>query len=140
MGGCHLADPGARVLGVEVTQQSPQGVRLDVVVELENPSDEPLPLVESEYTLTIDSVGEFESADRPHRTMPTARRGDNGEPGRQVIRLPVAYAMPGHSPLGMTYRVEGSVSYRPPGEIRALLSEAKLPLPTVTFNGSGLVQ
>ena len=147
--GCGLDRPRAEVRGVSATDRSQEGLRLEIVVDLENTGDEILPLVASQYTVTIDQVGSYESSDRLIRTLPAANELETGrgdatatprQPGRQVIQLPVALPWDGRDVAGLTYRVEGTVSYRPPGEIRALLSEAKLPLPLVYFNGSGELQ
>ena len=135
-----LSHPQARVLGVSVTQRSQEGVRLEMAVEIENPNRVPLPLIESTYTLTVDNAGSSAFSDRLFRTLPATRRSRGQATGRQVIHLPVAYPWQGNDLIGAAYRVEGAVSYRPPGEIRMLLSEAKLPLPQTTFSGTGQIQ
>jgi hypothetical protein len=145
-GGCAagggLAEPTARVVGVVLASQTHEGARLETVIELENPNRTPVPLVEAEYTVSLQGVGSYTAREWLHRTIPAAAGpGDGGSPGRQVVRLPVAIANTGWGDLaGAAYEVEGSVSYRPAGEIRQLLTEMRVPLPSVGFEGSGRVE
>lgn len=146
-GGCAagggLAEPAARVADVVLASQTHEGARLETVVELENPNRTPVPLVEAEYTVSLQGVGNYTAREWLHRTIPAAGQGEGeeGSPGRQVVRLPVAIANTGWGDLaGAEYRVEGSVSYRPVGEVRQLLTEMRVPLPSVRFEGSGRVE
>lgn len=147
-GGCAagggLAEPNAGVVGVVLVSQTHEGARLETVVELENSNRTPMPLVEAEYTVSLQGVGRYTGHEWLHRTIPAASgqgEGDGGSPGRQVVRLPVAIANTGWGDLaGAEYEVEGSVSYRPAGEVRQLLTEMRVPLPSVGFEGSGRVE
>jgi len=39
--------------------------------------------------------------------------------------------------VGQQYTASGSVAYVPPGEVRELLTDYKVPLPTTGFSGKG---
>ena len=135
-----IVQPSAFVSGVKLIEQTPEGARLEVIVELENPNLTPLPLAHSGYTITIDGVGTYRFADRPRRTLPAGVEEGGSAVGRQTLRLPMAMSGPGNGPAGLTYHVEGSVLYEPPGAIRKLLTESNVPLPSVPFSGTGTIE
>ena len=126
-----LEKPIARVQSVTLDEQTEHGSRVLVTVELANPNDVALPLVDAQYTLLLAPGSRVVSfRDAPNRTLPSK--------GRQVITLPAALPVSGGGNLrGASYRVAGSINYEPPGEIRELLTEAGIPLPSSEFFGSG---
>jgi LEA14-like dessication related protein len=128
--GCaaNLASPVARVSDVRVVQQTDQGSRVEVDVELTNPNKTPLPLVKSSYTVSIAGGTPYHAEERLYRTLPGG--------GKQVVTLPAVFtAAPGGA-----YHVTGSVAYEPPGEMRKLMTESYYPLPSVGFSASGSVE
>lgn len=125
--GCtnNLASPVARVSDVRVVQQTDQGSRVEVDVELTNPNSTPLPLVRSSYTVSAGAGQAYHSTERLNRTLPGK--------GKQVVTLPAVFT----GAVGGSYNVSGGVTYEPPGEMRKLLTESYYPLPSVGFSGSG---
>ena len=144
VGGCRSVDqvvaPSAQVLGVTLVDQTPHGARMDIIVGLANPNFIALPLVDTDYAITIDGVGSYWFTDHPHRTLPAGLESGGGRLGLQKLRLPVAIDYEGGSLIGAAYRVHGAVVYEPPGEIRKLLTESNVPLPEVEFFGVGQIQ
>ncbi len=127
-GGCAVQRPSARVTGVEIAEATEEGSRLLVTVVLDNPRDEPLPIRRSRYELSVDGET-FEFTDLAAATMPAQ--------GSQTLRLPAAVRVPAAAVGSRPYEVRGSVVYEPPGEIRDLLTDSGVPLPSVTFSQSG---
>ena len=127
----RIEDPSARVGSVSVTGSSEHGEQVTVYVKVRNPNAAPLPLLSAHYTLIV--AGEtvtFE--DEVHRTLPSE--------GMQTVPLPVALASPGRTLAGRSFDLRGSITYKPPGQFRKLLTESRIPLPAISFAGSGQIQ
>lgn len=127
-GGCAVQRPTAEVTGVRVGDATDEGSRVVVTVALHNRSDTPLPIRETRYTLQVDGE-EFAFTDVAPATIPAS--------GTQTLRLPAAVRIPASAIDGRTYEVSGQATYVPPGEIRDLLTDSGVPLPSVSFSGSG---
>jgi hypothetical protein len=120
--------PPTEVRAVRMIESSGEAGRYQIVVHLRNPNDLPLPIAHAGYQLR---VGERVSDDNfiPPATVPAK--------GQMTIELPTA--LPDGAPDG-SYEVSGSMSFRPEGEIRRVLYQLGVPLPSVPFEGSGTVQ
>ncbi len=126
----QIEAPKTKVGGVSVTGKSGDGTQVTAFVELRNPNKAALPLLRTRYTLSVD--GQVVSyADEVHRTLPSA--------GMQIVELPVAFPGDGSGLGGRRFDINGSITYKPPGQFRKLLTESRIPLPTVTFAGSGTI-
>jgi len=119
-----VQSPSAAVQSVELTEVSEAGAAAHVVVELTNPNDVPLPLPIANYRVRLGET-DYKGDSHPNATIPAN--------GSQRIALP--FAVSGQP--GGKYRVTGSITYRPPGEIRQLLTDIGIPLPWITLNASG---
>lgn len=134
-----LAPPSASVESVRVIEQTTEGSRLEVLIRMENPNLTSLPLPSVTFTLNLQGIGTFAFTDTPHVTLPAKRNDGEHGPGIQFLRLPAAIATKGKDAHGAAYRVNGSIIYEPPGEIRKLLTDSNVPLPTMNFSKSGTV-
>ncbi len=135
LAGCNsLQDPTVRVSSVSVQEVTPEGVRALVELELSNPNDTPVPLTESTYNVTLNGLGTKSYNQRLARTIPAS--------GRQTVLLPAAWAYEGATTPGgpQSISVEGSVTYEPPGEVREVLTESNVPLPSVAFSQQGVIE
>jgi len=131
--GCISAlPPSAEVTGVRVTEQSPEGARVEIAVLLTNPNRFAIPLPEASYTFSVGSVGSFSSVDLPARVL--------GPNGVQSLRLPAAIPTEGQDVSGQPWRISGSVTYQPENHLRAFLTESGIPLPLVLFSGDGVLE
>lgn len=147
-GGCAttagIAEPRANVIEVSLVDQTAQGARVEVVIELLNPNAAPLPLLKADYSVRVAGVEPFVSSAQPNRTLPgrTAARGPDPAPtpGRQLLRLAAAFATQGQELRGASFQVSGTVTYEPPGEIRKMLTDSGVPLPAVPFTASGVLE
>ena len=130
--GCNSAAPTVDVTHVRIIDQTEQGGRVMLQVELINPNNYPLPMPTANYTVTIDGAGTFEfDGVVPLAVMPWQ--------GTQTLDFPAAFST--RAPLvGRSYTAKGSIRYNPPGELRAFLTESGFPLPHIGFNTSGVVE
>jgi hypothetical protein len=137
--GCALYDrtqdpkiwsPIATVTSVRLVEQTDQGAVLKITIGLVNPNAVALPLKGTSYTLAVGGATNSYH-DLPNSTLPAG--------GDQTVELTAA--LPATTNLsGAAVKVHGSVTYVPPGEIRRLLTESKVPLPSASFNYTGAVQ
>jgi LEA14-like dessication related protein len=129
--GCNtnLRQVATRVDSVRIDERTDQGVRVLVTVIAENPNDIPLPIVKARYKVGLAGGGEFAFTDLPKATIPAK--------GTQTITLPAAFALDGGDAVGRSYQVAGQLTYEPPGEIRKLLTEYNVPLPSASFKAQG---
>lgn len=127
-----LVRPIAAVDHVEVMDASEEGVRLDFVVHVTNPNLDALPLKIARYEATIGSLGTYKGDMAPDATAPAT--------GVQIIRLPVAIATTTSSSVNnMSWSLTGSIEYQPPGQIRELLTDMSIPLPSTPVQGGGQI-
>lgn len=138
-GGCRavarlrgIQPPEAEVTGVHVLEQTEEGARVRVQVKLTNPNDVPLPVVASDYHMTLAEAGSFKFVDRPGRTLPAESSGS--------VELMAAFETGGADVSGRSYRVTGWLFYEPPGQLRRLLTESSIPLPRVRVDTAGHLQ
>jgi len=133
LGGCksNLRPVSARVDSVRVDQTTDEGVRLLVTVQAQNPNNTPLPVTWLWYKVDLDGGGEFEFTELPKVTLPAH--------GEQTITLPAAFTLDDLALMGRGYRVQGKATYEPPGEIRKLLTEYGVPLPSASFKDEGVL-
>lgn len=129
--GCESV-PSADVLDVRVIDQTEQGGRVIMEVDVINPNDFPLPMPTADYTVTVEGVGTFTfDGVIPLVVMPVQ--------GTQTLELPAAYSTT--EPLaGKPFTASGTIYYDPPGEFRAFLKESGFPLPDVEFSREGTVE
>lgn len=139
LAGCKVRDeireyrsvrvPTAEVIAVRVAERTSEGARMEIHVRLDNPNDVALPLTGARYSVNVAGGGSIAASARPNKTLPAA--------GSQVVVLPIALPQ---AAAGASVRVAGDITYRPPGEIRQLLTESNVPLPYASFSNQGAVE
>ncbi|MEO0514124.1 MAG: hypothetical protein AAF086_02365 [Planctomycetota bacterium] len=130
--GCISAlPPSVEVVGAQVTQQSPEGARVEVALVLSNPNKIAIPLPQASYTLAVEDVGSYAAVELPARVL--------GPKGVESIRLPAAVKTDGQDVSGRMWRISGSVTYEPENYLRSFLTESGVPLPLVLFSGDGVL-
>jgi hypothetical protein len=129
--GCTIiAEPDTRVLSARLDEETDEGARILVEVELSHKNKVALPLVNVRYEGDIKDIGEYSGTDLPNRTLPIA--------STQTITLPLVYKT--DEPVsGRTISISGAVTYEPPGEIRKLMTESGIRLPTTGFSGKVVI-
>ncbi|MEX0652790.1 MAG: LEA type 2 family protein [Phycisphaeraceae bacterium] len=127
LAGCQTTRaPRAEVRSVAVTEQTAEGARIEVVVQVHNPNDVALPVRSAAYDVTVDQAGTFTFTDQPPVTLPPR--------GEQTITLPAAFVRSDEPLVGRPVRVAGRLRYQPPGEIRQLMTDYWIPLPSLSFD------
>lgn len=127
----NVITPQASVISLQVTEQTDTGFRVEAVVELTNENRVPLPLLDIHYKIEVDKVGSISVLDDANRTIPAH--------GKQRVILPASFAWQGPAPGGASWTVSGKVQYDPPGELRQILTETKVPLPVTHFKEAGKI-
>jgi len=138
-GGCAggIDAPTAEIVSAKVTQQSPEGVRVEFTVLLSHDNKVPLPLTLSEADITAGNSGGRAVTDVPHRTLPVG--GGQGT-GKQTVVIPIAFPASAGVGPGSAYNINGSITYEPPGEVRRVMTESGIPLPTADFSKAGRLE
>ena len=128
--GCE-ASPSVHVTDVRVVDQTEQGGRVVLEVDLINPNDFVLPMPTADYTVSVEGAGQFSfQGVVPLAVMPAQ--------GTQTLQLPAAFTV--DQPLtGKPFAAHGSIQYDPPGEWRAFLTQSGFPLPEVDFQETGTI-
>ena len=132
LGGCTVHRPVAYVRSVALTDQTAEGGRVVVTVELDNQGETPLPLTEASYTVAVDGYGSFRFTEVQAATMAAN--------ATQRVSLAAAFATDAAGLAGRSYHAFGRLFYEPPGEIRRILTDAGIPLPSVGFAASGRLE
>jgi len=123
--------PTAQVRSVAIDQSTDQGATVRIHVELTNTNDVSLPVSEAPYRLAVgEHVFEFTAV--PPVTMPAG--------GSQMFSLTAAFPASGESLRGREYDLSGRGVYEPPGEIRKILTDSNIPLPSVGFSDRGVLE
>jgi len=124
-----LQKPTAEVTAMRLDDETAEGGRAVATVQIENPNRTVLPLVQTRYTIDIEGVTPFRYTDVPGVALPSE--------GTQTLHLPAGFAKNNGSLAGRSYRVSGHATYRPPGEVEAVLYGSGWPLPRVGFSKEG---
>ncbi|MCC6580009.1 MAG: hypothetical protein IT440_06160 [Phycisphaeraceae bacterium] len=123
-----LTKPSVTAVAASVVEQTDQGTRLKIVVTMANPNAVELPLRTARYTIDIAGVGPVAAEDTLSRSLPPT--------GAQPVEM--FLAVPSMVPLQHAeYSVHGAISYEPPGEIRKVMTDSYIPLPSVGFQAAG---
>lgn len=131
-GGCtFFKAPKLTVHGVQLMNESDDGLVLEFDVDADNFNEEALPLEQIEYSLWLDNQRVFTGVRSPEATL---RRL-----GTQQLRLPAVVNLNEHPrPTGVVpYRLSGTLKYRTPGEIPEILYDSRVWRPSVDFSDSG---
>jgi len=128
--GCAgVRTPGAELSSGAVAARTAEGARVEMTVRVNNPNEVPLPVRGVDYQVVVDGVGTFEMDDTPPIALPPR--------GSETLTLPASFADGSQDWAGRRYRLTGSLRYQPPGEVRELLTQYRVPLPTVPIEAEG---
>ncbi len=124
-----IRQPEVEIVAVNLTEQTEQGARIEVTARLTNPNEVALPLKRYHLTFDADHRPAVTFRDLSNRTLPAQ--------GEQLVVMPLALATGAGNLTDGAYRVSGWIHYEPPGEIRRLLTESGIPLPSAAFRKEG---
>jgi hypothetical protein len=126
-----LAPIHATIERATLVDMTDEAAAVDVYLRLVNTNDEPMPMVIARYTVECGQA-RFTGDQVPNATMPD-------DALEQVVRFPAVLLDVG-DPVGKKVRARGTIEIQPPGEIRQLMSEWRLPRPTVSFDGTATIE
>lgn len=127
----RFASPQVEISSVRIDKQTLSGARFLIDLELTNPNDKPLPLLETTYTVRVGDES-FHFVQETHRALPAS--------GRQTITVSAAIATDGGKLTGRDYQLTGDISYDTPTGMRAAGHLTWMPRPVVRFAGTGTLQ
>jgi hypothetical protein len=137
--GCFGYRPPSIAVGEMVfVEETPEALRLDIALDLANPNDEPLELLEFEYALSIDGTRLFRARRSAEATLSASGRKRLMLPA--VVRLDRAPWPEGVRPAEAAWSIRGSVLYVTPGALAEALLDTGVRKPRASFGGSGRVR
>lgn len=129
--------PKVRVGDATVVEIAEEALRLDILLELENPNIEPLDLRRVNYTLVVDGRAVYQGKRAAQATLSRAGKRTLTVPG--VVRYDRVDWTPGTRPAEVDWSIRGELVYITPGELAEILLDTKLREPTASFSGKGRV-
>lgn len=121
-----IATPTATVDAVTMGPATDEGVAAVATLTLTNPNDVPLPLRITRYSIEVAGHASA-MRDAPPVTLPAK--------GSHTLQLPIAIPLPADADRAALAdaeaRVRATIAYQPPGEVRRILYDSGVPLPTV---------
>ena len=126
--------PGINLLSTRVVEQRPEATLVELTLELTNPNPDPVPLVEFNYTATMDGRRGLDS--RRAAQAPLDRHGT------QPLLLPggIPPSHPGALAGLHALVVSGTLSYIAPGQLGEVLFDTGVRVPRVSFTQSVQVE
>lgn len=130
--GCRAGQsPRFELVSARTIETTNEGVLVELSVLGENPTDQVVLLREARYAVEVEGAGTFRSARSPEVTLPRY--------GRVTMTLPVALKGSGLDVSGKQVSLRGQVLYLEPGALAEVLFDARLRRPSVSVQGSAVV-
>jgi hypothetical protein len=133
--GCSSTKPPRlSVTSAAITDESPDGLVITFDIAAANPNLAQIPLRDISYSLFLDGKRVFEGSRSPEATL--ARLAI------QELRLPAAIPIDAEHPRPtgtVPYRLEGTLTYIPPGKLMEVLYDSGIPRPTTSLVHEGVV-
>ncbi|HED53548.1 MAG TPA: hypothetical protein ENJ00_05035 [Phycisphaerales bacterium] len=132
--GCSsYAPPQLALTSARIAEESPEGVVIDLSIDVSNPNEQDMPLERVTYRLTLDGRPAFSGTRSAEATV---RRL-----GTQTIVLPAAIDLEQFPlPEGQAeFVLTGTLVYVTPGELAQILFDAGVRRPSVRFSHRGVI-
>jgi len=127
--GCALVRPEARAIAVEVRKSAENASEVALVVELRNPGDDEIELVQYDYTVTVADGSSYGGRWAALRALP---------PGQTVTaEIPALLPTSSLNRDATAWRASGTLTYRDPRSFARILYEAGILKSEISFAGSG---
>ena len=131
-------DPAISVTGAKLVETTDEALAVRFGLDLHNPNDESLTLLEFNYELKIDGRQVY-SGTRAGETV-LAIRGDKHVEIPGVVRFDRTGWSAGAIPPTARYEIKGRLTYITPGKIVQILFDTGVRKPRAPFAGSGEVE
>jgi LEA14-like dessication related protein len=137
VGGCTTYEhPTIDITSARMTDATDEAASLNFGLHLHNPNNEPLTLLDFEYTMNVDGRQVFEGKRAAETTL--AARGSKNVAIPAVIPYEAAEWLNGLPPEAR-YQLKGKLRYLTPGKIFQVLFDLGVRRPTVGFSDAGVV-
>jgi len=130
--------PVITVTGAKLAETSDEALALRFGLDLHNPNNEALTLVEFTYELSIDGRNVYHGS-RAGETV-LAIHGDKHVEIPGVVRFDRAGWHKGAIPAAATFALDGRLTYITPGKIVQILFDTGVRKPKAPFAGTGQVE
>jgi len=138
LGGCSgYKDPSIRPAGATMVEKTDEAITLQLAVDLANPNNEPLKLLEFEYDVHVNGVRVHQGLRAAETTL--AANGHKQVQIPAVVRYDTVQWMPDGIPVSATYAVRGQLRYVTPGEIAQVFFDTGVRKPSASFGWTGEV-
>jgi hypothetical protein len=141
LGGCsNYRDPSIALGGSKVADVSDEALALKFSLDLKNPNNEPLKLLQFKYDVNIDGKRVYSGMRSAEATLASSSARQLEIPA--VVRFADLGWNPGNPqsmPPHAQYSVSGTLEYITPGDIAQLLLDTGVRKPSVSFSGAGEV-
>jgi hypothetical protein len=139
LAGCLGYRPPSIAVGEAVlVEETSEALRLDVALDLVNPNNEPLELLQFEYAFSIDGASVFRAKQSAEATLSASGRKRLVLPA--VVPLERAPWPEGARPAEAAWSIRGSLLYVTPGALAEALLDTGVRKPRAGFGGSGRVR
>ena len=137
--GCsRFAAPQVTLVEAKLNEQTDVAIQLGVTVEVTNPNDEPVQLLEFDYRYAVNGAVVFDGRRSARQTL------NPGSPRRIELPVVVRYDRAGwpdgQLPGSFQYQMRGTILYLTPSELAETLLDTGLRRPVAPFQSKGEVQ
>jgi hypothetical protein len=124
--------PRVAVLSASLDESSAGAASIDIALQLSNPNDDPLPLIEFEYTVSLDGKQVYDGRRAALATLSKGSERTLTVPAVIIYEHTGWRAGSGAQPL---VGISGTLRYRTPGTFADLLFDFGVRKPKVRFSG-----
>ncbi len=129
--------PRVSVVGATVTESTDRAASIDIALALANPNDEPLPLIEFDYTVSLNGKRMYEGRQAALATLSKGAERTLTVPA--VVFTSETDWRPGAT-AAAEVAITGTLRYRTPGTFADLLFDIGVRKPKVHFAGQQPLQ
>lgn len=131
--GCsNIKSPRFETVGVREVEHTETRTVYAFSVRATNPNNEPIPLKEVTYSVSLDNTHVFSGVRSPETTLHTY--------GEHIFELPAVFEVPRSQLNGIIdYKLAGSTKYLKPGKLQEVLFDSKISVPKAGFNLRGQI-
>jgi LEA14-like dessication related protein len=138
LGGCSgYQDPSIQPAGAAMVEKTDEALTLRLAVDLDNPNNEPLKLLEFEYDVQVNGVRVHKGVRAAETTL--AANGHKQVQIPAVVRYDTMQWTREGVPASAKYAVRGELRYITPGEIAQVFFDTGVRKPSASFAWTGEV-
>jgi len=133
LGACSFGQaPRIEVVSATIDESSSDGASIDIGLKLSNANDEPIPLIEFDYTVSLDGMRVYDGRRAALATISKGSERTLTVPAVIIYENTAWRAGAGAQPR---VSIAGTLKYRTPGTVADLLFDFGVRKPKVRFSG-----